>query len=115
MYIVNESREGVVNLKADETHLNPVEFERISLFGNYLNCADRRIVHSRGEIQLDLALCRGLYVVESLKQGGIAGLSEDVEFLQQHFPVARDVEYPASNTADPTIADAEPSFQEVQS
>src|SRR5215467_10314649 len=85
-----------------------------SLFRYDFDGANRRIINRRSEVDLDLSLRRRLDMVEGLNQRPPAAFPENVKALQEHYPIARNIEHAAANATGGAISDAEPMLQEIE-
>src|ERR1035441_5721878 len=79
-----------------------------------LDGVDNGVVDHRDEGEFDLALRSRLYIVKRLGDGVGSALGQDVEVLQNHVPVAGDIEYSAAGSSVPPIVLAKPWVGEKQ-
>src|SRR5260370_26859318 len=85
-----------------------------ALFGDDFNRADRWVVRGRSEIDFEFALRGRFNVRKSFYQRPGTGFLENVEALQQHGPITRDVKYAAAHASDRAVLRAEPVLHEIE-
>src|SRR6266849_61886 len=84
------------------------------LFWYDFNRADRRVVDSRSEVDLDFTLRRGFNMLEGFDQRLGTGFPENIKSFQKHRSITRDVEHTAAHASNAAVLNAKPMLHEVQ-
>src|ERR1035438_1151551 len=106
--------------RADPTHRNEKrEMSRICArsarrLGDHFDCVDLWVVDHWNERKFDLTLRTRLNIVKCLYDGIGSALRNDIEVLQNHVAIARDIEYPAAGPPAHRLMFAKPWFREIQ-